>query len=454
METDMKKLICICLAFVIMVSGLISVAATSISELEEQKAELEKQQAEYQEKLDKSNSAVKDQQETVDALVGKVQSVSEEIVLINKKIELLDKQITTKQTEIDKKNNEIETNMNTLRQRIKTIYISGDVSSLEIILGAKDFSDFLDKLQLVQYVSNHDEKLISEIKGKLDTIAKEKKELQDAKDQKVTDRQSLKTKQDELNTLLNENKETLESLQLSADDAKMNLTMTDEELSSLDEKIQEHYRQQAAEEAARAAAAAAAAATESEDDSSSDSGSSESSDSSSDDSTITGGDESSSDGSEGSGDDSTIQYEDVSVPSNVESDGSWVWPTPGYHTLTSQYGEGRSYETHNAVDIGAPTGTPIYAANSGTVVSSCSTCSHYSSWCSCGGGYGNFIWILHDNGYETIYGHMSSTAVSTGSVVSAGQLIGYVGSTGWSTGPHLHFELRIGGVKSNPMDLY
>ena len=427
----MKKILSAVLAAVILVSGAISVSAATISELEARQAELESKKAEYQKQLDKSNAAVAEQQGEVDAIVGQVQTVSEEIVLCNEKIDLLDKNIAEKQKQIDVANAEIEKNMNVLRQRIKTIYISGDVSSLEIILGAKDFTDFLDKLQLVEYVSNHDEALISEVKEQLETISEEKASLEADKEAQEGERNKLKDRQDELNTLLEENKEVLASLQGEANEAQINLSLSDEELSGLSAEIQEYYRAQREALAAQQAAAAAAAAQSS--------GSSSS------------GSGSSSSGSSSGGGTTSV---DNSAASFVDAGGGWVWPTPGYHYLTSEYGEGRSYETHNAVDIGASAGSPIYAANSGTVVSSCSTCTHYSDWCSCGGGYGNYIWILHDNGYETIYGHMSSTVASTGQYVSAGQLIGYVGSTGWSTGPHLHFELRINGVKSNPMNLY
>ena len=110
--------------------------------------------------------------------------------------------------------------------------------------------------------------------------------------------------------------------------------------------------------------------------------------------------------------------------------------------------------THEAIDIGASTGDPVFAANAGTVVSTNNDCTHAGAMCSCGGGYGNFVWILHDNGYETIYAHLVSTNVAVGSTVQKGQLIGYVGSTGQATGPHLHFELRVGGVKTDPLTLY
>ena len=75
-------------------------------------------------------------------------------------------------------------------------------------------------------------------------------------------------------------------------------------------------------------------------------------------------------------------------------------------------------------------------------------------WDTCGGGFGNNVWIDHGGGYVTIYGHLQRTMVTEGASVSTGQQIGEVGSTGWSTGAHLHYELRINGRKSNPLDLY
>jgi murein DD-endopeptidase MepM/ murein hydrolase activator NlpD len=96
---------------------------------------------------------------------------------------------------------------------------------------------------------------------------------------------------------------------------------------------------------------------------------------------------------------------------------------------------------HEGIDIGAPEGTPIYAAAAGTVI--------YAGWES---GYGNLTVIDHGNGLATAYGHQSRLAVSSGQTVSRGQLIGNVGSTGHSTGPHLHFEVRVNGVPTNPLD--
>lgn len=414
--------------------SVVSTAAETISELEAKQAELESQQAEYQAKLNKSNSAVAEKQEEVDALVGQVESVTAEIQVCYQKISIYDKNIAEKQKAIDEANQEIDANMNTLRQRIKTIYISGDVSALEIVMGAKDFTDFLDKLQLVQYVSNHDAELINGIKKKLNTISSEKQALEKDKASLEEEHTTLTNKQEELTKLLDENKETLASLQSDVKDAQMKLSLSEEELNKLNPQLQALVRQAQQQEAAAQQAAT--------------SSSSSSSSSSSDD------EEESIDYSDNGSGETSNSY---NAPSQIDAGDGWTWPIPGCYTITGGYGEGRSYESHGGTDIAASIGTPIYAANSGTVIDTSNDCSHSSAGvggCNHGGGYGNHVWIQHDNGYQTIYGHMINTAVSTGEYVSKGQLIGYSGSTGWSTGPHLHFELRINGVRSNPMALF
>jgi len=95
---------------------------------------------------------------------------------------------------------------------------------------------------------------------------------------------------------------------------------------------------------------------------------------------------------------------------------------------------------HDGIDIAASSGTPIHAAASGTVI--------YAGWME---GYGNLVVIDHGNGLSTAYGHQSSIAVGNGQAVAQGQTIGYVGTTGHSTGPHLHFEVRVNGAPVDPL---
>ena len=129
--------------------------------------------------------------------------------------------------------------------------------------------------------------------------------------------------------------------------------------------------------------------------------------------------------------------------------GNLVWPSyctyitsrqgPRTHPVTGEY------KNHGGTDIGASYGSAIYAADSGTVVRSS------DGW---NGGWGNYVMIDHGNGMQTLYAHMSSRAVSVGQTVSRGQTIGYVGSTGMSTGPHLHFEMYINGSRVDPQTRY
>jgi len=120
-----------------------------------------------------------------------------------------------------------------------------------------------------------------------------------------------------------------------------------------------------------------------------------------------------------------------------------VWPVAG--RLTSGFGNRMHpilgyVRFHSGIDLAASNGTPIYAADGGQVLQT-----GYS------GGYGNSILIYHGGGFATFYAHLSGYAVSNGQMVTKGQVIGYVGSTGWSTGPHLHFEVRINGAAQNPL---
>lgn len=119
--------------------------------------------------------------------------------------------------------------------------------------------------------------------------------------------------------------------------------------------------------------------------------------------------------------------------------GGFKWPTPGYGTITSPYGM-RWGKLHKGIDIGAPTGAKIIASNEGKIVTSA-----YNA-----GGYGHYVIINHGGGYMTVYAHMSKRLVSKGQYVGKGQTIGKVGSTGHSTGPHLHFEIRVNGKAVNP----
>lgn len=125
---------------------------------------------------------------------------------------------------------------------------------------------------------------------------------------------------------------------------------------------------------------------------------------------------------------------------NVRGNGKFAWPVGG--SVTSEFGQrclGGICRMHNGIDISAPTGTRVGAAGAGTVISAGSQ-----------GGYGYTVIINHGDGYATLYAHLSSISVTSGQSVGRGTIVGTVGSTGHSTGPHLHFEVRVGGSAQNP----
>lgn len=130
--------------------------------------------------------------------------------------------------------------------------------------------------------------------------------------------------------------------------------------------------------------------------------------------------------------------------STVIASGDYVWPLPSSGTITCRFMEpDLAGRPHRGTDIAIAFGTPIYAVNDGTVV----TAASHSS-------YGNYIVLDHGNGISTLYAHCSGLAVSAGQTVSKGQTIGYVGSTGFSSGNHLHFEYRVNGQLQNGMALF
>lgn len=151
----------------------------------------------------------------------------------------------------------------------------------------------------------------------------------------------------------------------------------------------------------------------------------------------------------------------VKTPYTIGSEiiDNWLWPTPGYYSLNYSFDSPYSFReggTFGAVGIQANTGQPVYSAQSGIVTAVYNECPHSFSgaMCDCGDGYGNYVWIRHSDSIETIYAHLVSATVSVGDKVTAGQVIGYTGSSGDTNTPMLRFETRKNGVCFDPMELW
>lgn len=407
-------------------------AEDSISDLEQQLQQLEQENQKYQKILDDTKSDIAEKEEYKSALVSKVQVLDEKIAVTREKISSLNDDIKEKQDAYDKGLSEVEDQFDALANRLRILYMSGNATDLEIIFGAKDFSDLIDKMELVKSLANSDKELISEIQTKLDELSTKKKSLEADKKDLETQQASLKSDQDEFNKLISDNDEILKNLYASNSEAQNSLESAALQSDEIEAKISEYYAAQkaAAEQAAKASQSSSSSGSSSSSSSSSSSGSSSS-------------------GSSSSGSSSVI----------VPSGSGFAWPTPGFVSLSSEWFEDREVYNHGGIDIAGAgiMGTPVVAAADGTVVATNSSCTH--NWgksysCGCGGGYGNYVMISHAGGKMTVYGHLTSLTVSSGQSVSRGQVIGYVGSTGNSTGPHLHYECRLNGVRYNPMSEY
>ncbi len=145
----------------------------------------------------------------------------------------------------------------------------------------------------------------------------------------------------------------------------------------------------------------------------------------------------------------------------------WLWPVKDFYNISSGFGQ-RSFSYHKGIDIAGPeanriAGEPVLAAKSGVILAASADCSHNypkASSCGCGGGYGNYVYLMHPDGVISRYGHMTSVLVEEGQAVRQGEVIGTVGSTGSSGGHHLHFEIRdaedtpVNPMPENPENLH
>ena len=425
-------MLCVCMISIPMAIPTTVSAEDSISDLEQQLQQLEQENQKYQKILDDTKSDIAEKEEYKSALVSKVQVLDEKIAVTREKISSLNDDIKEKQDAYDKGLSEVEDQFDALANRLRILYMSGNATDLEIIFGAKDFSDLIDKMELVKSLANSDKELISEIQTKLDELSTKKESLEADKKDLETQQASLKSDQDEFNKLISDNDEILKNLYASNSEAQNSLESAALQSDEIEAKISQYYAAQkaAAEHAAQASQSSSSSGSSSSSSSSSSSGSSSS-------------------GSSSSGSSSVI----------VPSGSGFAWPTPGFVSRSSEWFEDREVYNHGGIDIAGAgiMGTPVVAAADGTVVATNSSCTH--NWgksysCGCGGGYGNYVMISHAGGKMTVYGHLTSLTVSTGQTVSRGQVIGYVGSTGNSTGPHLHYECRLNGVRYNPMSEY
>lgn len=425
---------------------------SSINSLESKQDDLQSKQNQISSQLDSLRKNKEKQEELQHALENQMMAIQEEVNVINQKIRKLDKKIAEKKAEIADDEKEITHTFNQLKERIRALYLAGEASTLDILLNSHSIADFADKAEVMRSITSHDTDLINKLKVQLAKVKDQKAEIEKDRQEVSDSKTELESKQKEVQQLSEECKAVV--AELSKDEAyakaqRDKLAQQEAEVKAEQERLHKAYLAALTKEEIerqKKAAEEVKQVTDDDYDPNIDYSTPDNGSSSSGDSGASGGDSSGDSGSSGGG----------GGGGSGVAQGQFVWPVPSCTTCNSGVGP-RWGTSHNGIDIPGGMGSAIVAADGGTVYSSYSGCPHNygkNGSCGCGGGFGNHVIIDHGNGYFTTYGHMTSVYVSPGQAVSRGQQIGTIGSTGYSTGAHLHFELRMGyyGAVLDPLN--
>lgn len=343
------------------------------------------------------------------ALDNKIEINRQMIELIGEQIEIYDEIIAEKQAELDKALEKETTQTELLRSRIRAMEENSTYSYASFIFDSSSVTELLSRIGDVNDIMHYDKTLEEEYMAAREDVESIKKSYEEARHEQELLQKELDTKQAELDAQVEAAYTMIADIETLSDDAQAEYDAIAEEEAKAEETLQEAIRKRAAEQAKY-----------NQNNNSNNGG---------------GGNSGGSGGNSGGG---------SSGGGSATSLSNLQWPVPSCTLITSRFGYRVAPTTgastyHGGLDIGAGMGASIVAAGAGDVI-----------YAGANGGYGNCVMIDHGNGVVTVYAHMSSIGVSYGQYVTAGQYVGAVGSTGVSTGPHCHFEIRINGAQTDP----
>lgn len=382
-------------------------------ELNQRKESLEQQSQELDEKLRDVRSQKEEKEEYKKTLEENTSVVQEQISVASQRIEQLDNEINEASAKISGKQTEIEGSYDLLKKRLCNIYMAGETSTLDIILGAKSMRDFLDKAEMLRLITQHDKELIDNLDSQVKDIQQQRDEIAQKREEVANEKTALDAKKAELSDLKAENDRIILDLQEDEQATQEQRQSVQEEMDRYMEEFMEWQKEY--EESLISSEPEPEPSSEPDDTPSQPSG---------------GGDT----GNSGGGDTSSEPDDGGSQPSG----GLYGWPVPGFYTISSYYGNRPQYGYHRGIDIAGANifRAPIVAAEDGVVTKVNRT----DEW---GSGWGYHVIIRHPDGNSTLYAHCDQivNGLSVGQTVSRGQQIAYVGETGDAYGVHLHFEV-------------
>ena len=377
-----------------------AVTQSEINDLKSQKAALSEQSASYEATISSLKNKKNAQVELKTALDSKLALTNQQIMNLEEQIKLHDALIERKTQEVGEAQVTADEQLEKYKKRVRAMEESGRYNYIEVLFGANSIGEFLSLIDDIGDIMKSDKELEDSYKESVVNLKEAKAEYEEVQTELKQNKVECAQLKDQLQVDITQAAAVITSLQADINENASVLSELDSQESALQSQIQAKVNQlneqkKAEEEANR---------------------------------------NNNNGGSSGG---------------STTGTGNLVWPSyctyissrqgPRVHPITGEY------KNHGGTDIAASYGSAIYAADSGRVVSSS------DGW---NGGWGNYVMIDHGNGMQTLYAHMSSRAVSVGQTVSRGQTIGYVGSTGMSTGPHLHFEMYVNGSRIDPQTKY
>lgn len=372
--------------------------AATTSEIKDQITDLKVENAVIQAQIDSVRSQYNANASEIQALVDKKNAVDQEIALlhdqvlnINEQLRIYGQMISDAQERLDDANLRLAQLNRQYKERIRAMEEEGEITYWQVIFESSNFTDMLDRMNMVDEIAAADTQRLVDLQVASATVEENQRIL----NEEMLDLQETRQQ-------LSDSEEMLKVKRTESDDILRELIAQQSEFQAvLDEasKIQDDLLTEIAQKQKELQAA---------------------------------------------------QYKEELVKmalkgENPPSNATWIEPVSGY-TISSPFGNRKSptagaSSNHKGVDMACPSGTPIYATRAGTV-----TVASYQA-----GGAGYYVSINHGDGFASIYMHMTRYVVRKGQSVAQGELIGYVGSTGVATGPHLHFGVSYGGTYVNPM---
>ncbi len=399
-----------------------NVSAGSISGAQEEKEALENQLEEARELIDSLSDSREDLKDNVQALDEKLTEISDRVTALETQLSETESRIADTQEELAAAQADVDSQYESMKLRIRFLYENSLQSVLEVLMSAESFADFLNRAEYIRQISEYDRNMLEKYQNTLEQVANLETTLNEERADLAALKEQVQEEQEAVAALLGEKENQLAQLGEELTDAQQLAQVYEAEIQAQNEIIAmiqaEEARKQAEEEAKK----------EQENNADPEGSGSQETD-------------------EGGG----TEQGDGSSESSPAGDGSstgavFTWPCPASTRVTSDYGYRESPTAgastyHRGIDIGAPYGSDIVAAADGVV-----SFTGYSS------SSGNYLTIDHGDGLYTVYMHCSSIVAEAGDVVSAGDVVAKVGSTGISTGNHLHFGVSKDGSYVNPWE--